>query len=1782
MANEIFPNSSRSPSNVGLGQPVSLTWAATATLGIAYREGTITKPNGVVVPLARVWYPDGPLGVQAFTDTSIAGTYTWLSRYADMSVINAQANGLTAQYYNDANLGTLVFTRTDPNVDYDFPENTAPSPGIVTNHYSMRWSGKIIPRFSELYTFSTLSDDGVRLYVNGVQLVNNWTDHGSTTDSGTIALTANVPVTIVLEYFNNNGPGVIHLYWSSFSQNYQVVPQTQLRNNGSGTLTYGTGYKDQSLQFTVGGIPQSSVAVSPTSTSVAIGTTVNFTASGGSGTGQYNWGGEASGIGNSKSVQFNAIGTFQVTVYRAGDGTYSQSNTATATITVVKANQALIVASPAAQTVPVGTLVTITANGGSGTGQYVWSGDYSATTSANFIQFVIGAAGTLTISVQKLGDASFNASNSVIAKVVGQKSAQATVSVSPTPINVEPGTSVLFTASGGSGSGDYQWGGDASGVGATKSVVFNTLGNRTVTVKKLSDAAYLDSNTATAAVTVQVHVITPASSFTPSTRPVGVGFTLTWNASATIGLAYREGTILQPDGNNISLARVNYFEPGMLGPQAFLPNAGKGTYKWTSRYADKSIINGPPYTYGVGYVEQFLNLIVTGIVQTTVTISPVSQSVVLGTIVHFTANGGSGTGNYQWGGDAAGSGSTQDVVFNTLGSRTVTVKKLGDSSYADSNTATATITVTKLPQTTVAISPVSGNVVPGTMIEFEATGGDGSGDYQWGGEASGTGLTKQVTFSVVGTKFVTVKKLGDGSYLDSNTATATIVVATNIITPKSTVTPSSAAYGALVTLKWNATATLGIAWREGEITKPDGSVITLPRVLANQVGMLGPQSFTDTAQRGTYQWRSRYADASIDTGPPYTYGTGYIDQTINFVIAGLAQSAVSISPTPVTVLVTNSLNLTASGGSGTGIFRWTLVNHTINVTTVVDTFGPELEVPNIVLGHYTVTAKRLGDFNYNDSSNSNTATVDVIKNPQSTVTIAPTAQSIEVGNSIDFSAIGGNGTGDYHWVGSAVIGPARTVQFNTVGTFNVSVFKASDGVYLQSNTATAIIVVTPIGAPSVAINATPQDGQVPLTTLIAWSSDRADSVTVSGPGLSSNLLSGTAIIPNLLAGLYIYTIKATNAGGTSTAVTQVSVDTTPVDNVGFTVRFTDQTVLRADTWLWDFGDGSSTTTVRNPIHTYAEVGTYLVTLTVTCDGKTDVKTKLITIACSLDDPLPFTPDWNTLVNEEDYPPFDDPRYVGTDFTSPLAPVASRQSGAANPNWIICPTIDYYDGPDDLDVPQESRFNRRWVVRLTGGKVFFGVVGLPLIAAPADMFPFNLNLSSASYITGSFGSLSQPFFAYQNGVDKVVIRYRIGPTPINLQFDGESPRLFSELIINPITELCDVICFYTHNGNVCVRMQRDHFLTEYVVATPSIYGSELAVFTKVDANRAEQRIYLYGKTIGGKRLLFRSGLYPSFPDSTPIVVVTPPEAGTLNITLDSTSYGRIDLLDFTDVAITLESIVHDDGQNGKATMDSGIEDGSYDTIMAEKATYAKTFVDGTYAPYAEKGTYVSTWENGTHGLQRTFVFNDVTIEDGTHGRGPSADNGSVYPTLEGGNIGIFGDHGSHFVTLDNGTVANFFDKGTIVNTLDFLIHKTGSESAFNAITVSRVFHSKGSEGISLAITLDSLIHKTGTEFIRERLTLDSTTHAIGQHKASNRLTVAVINHKTGQEKILIASTLGSGTMLKSDAGYGINSLSIENGEHKFGILTFDNTDDDHWDSTKFDFSWDQSFLDPDIA
>jgi len=68
---------------------------------------------------------------------------------------------------------------------------------------------------------------------------------------------------------------------------------------------------------------------------------------------------------------------------------------------------------------------------------------------------------------------------------------------------------------------------------------------------------------------------------------------------------------------------------------------------------------------------------------------------------------------------------------------------------------------------------------------------------------------------------------------------------------------------------------------------------------------------------------------------------------------------------------------------------------------------------------------------------------------------------------------------------------------------------------------------------------------------------------------------------------------------------------------GLSVTFT-SVVTNTDTYLWDFGDGG-TSTEANPVHIYEASGDFDVTLTVTGGGGTDSKEETVTVTPNLED-----------------------------------------------------------------------------------------------------------------------------------------------------------------------------------------------------------------------------------------------------------------------------------------------------------------------------------------------------------------------------------------------------------------------------------------------------------------------------------------------------------------------------------------------------------------------------------
>jgi hypothetical protein len=157
-------------------------------------------------------------------------------------------DGALGNYFNDTNGQHLVnppaLTRIDPQINFDFGTNSPGAP-IGADSFSIRWTGRIQAQYSELYTFYTESDDGVRLYIKPIAsgtyttLINNFTDHGPAEDTGAFMMSAGQYYDFKMEYYENGGGALAQLLWSSASTPKQAIPKLQLYSGAAPTTPTG-------------------------------------------------------------------------------------------------------------------------------------------------------------------------------------------------------------------------------------------------------------------------------------------------------------------------------------------------------------------------------------------------------------------------------------------------------------------------------------------------------------------------------------------------------------------------------------------------------------------------------------------------------------------------------------------------------------------------------------------------------------------------------------------------------------------------------------------------------------------------------------------------------------------------------------------------------------------------------------------------------------------------------------------------------------------------------------------------------------------------------------------------------------------------------------------------------------------------------------------------------------------------------------------------------------------------------------------------------------------------------------------------------------------------------------------------------------------------------------------------------------------------------------------------------------------------------------------------------
>jgi glucose/arabinose dehydrogenase len=205
------------------GQPTATPFSFDAVVGILR---TLEAPTPQAVggtTYAFVSWSDGGSARHVISTPATNTMYT--ATYQATSI--GAGTGLSGTYFDTETFGGAVITRTDAAVDFTWGLGS-PAAELGADTFSARWTGQVEAPASGTYTFYTASDDGVRLWVDGVPLVDNWTLHSLTENSGTIVLTAGQRYAIRMEFFERAGAATARLLWSSASIPKAVVPSTRL------------------------------------------------------------------------------------------------------------------------------------------------------------------------------------------------------------------------------------------------------------------------------------------------------------------------------------------------------------------------------------------------------------------------------------------------------------------------------------------------------------------------------------------------------------------------------------------------------------------------------------------------------------------------------------------------------------------------------------------------------------------------------------------------------------------------------------------------------------------------------------------------------------------------------------------------------------------------------------------------------------------------------------------------------------------------------------------------------------------------------------------------------------------------------------------------------------------------------------------------------------------------------------------------------------------------------------------------------------------------------------------------------------------------------------------------------------------------------------------------------------------------------------------------------------------------------------------------------------------
>lgn len=187
-------------------------------------SATTTAPSTPMKVYAKS-VPEGTLILGGGMAPPAQGTN---AQYAVVIQYAAPEPGVLARFFPNIQMEGVPVLRRLSTVSMNAGSG-APVAGIPADFFGVRIEGLVTPAYSETYTFRTDATGGVRLWVNGRLLVDDWFEHELEQHAGSIRLAADIPASVVVEFFDASALASLRLRWESAHQLLQDIPVSRLQ-----------------------------------------------------------------------------------------------------------------------------------------------------------------------------------------------------------------------------------------------------------------------------------------------------------------------------------------------------------------------------------------------------------------------------------------------------------------------------------------------------------------------------------------------------------------------------------------------------------------------------------------------------------------------------------------------------------------------------------------------------------------------------------------------------------------------------------------------------------------------------------------------------------------------------------------------------------------------------------------------------------------------------------------------------------------------------------------------------------------------------------------------------------------------------------------------------------------------------------------------------------------------------------------------------------------------------------------------------------------------------------------------------------------------------------------------------------------------------------------------------------------------------------------------------------------------------------------------------------------